>query len=186
MNKDDELVKQLQGLPNQAQAPDRWQQIQQAIESDAGAEPLQPEHKNRHTFRIRWGLAVAACALLIAAMSPIYLDQEGVIQDSAISNQTVISAATDTTPAKTVPSTYQLTIGSLQQANASYYAKLGYMVSENGQLVSPETLASLDSLRDAQQQYRHALAKNPDSGRLQQRLYWLYQKERTILRQLVV
>lgn len=173
MSHDNDLLKQLQSLPSEAKAPDRWQAIEQAIGDDAKSTPQETKRS--------WGLyAVAASALFIAALSPVFLNQSNT---SAINSQPVAQVEEAEPKA---PAVFVLTIESLQQANAAYYAKLGHMVYENEQLVSPKALASLESLRQAQQQYRHALAEKPQSGRLQQRLFWLYQKERQLLRQLVV
>ena len=161
MSHDNDLLKQLQSLPSEAQAPDRWPAIEQAIGDDAKSTP-------QETKRSWWLYAVAASALFIAALSPVFLNQSNT---SAINSQPVAQVEEADPKA---PAVFVLTIESLQQANAAYYAKLGHMV------------ASLESLRQAQQQYRHALAEKPQSGRLQQRLFWLYQKERQLLRQIVV
>ena len=178
MNQDNDLLKQLQNLPSEAQAPDRWAEIQQSIESDALS-----KNKAGRKPHSRWSMAIAACAVFIAALSPWYFEQD---KSSVDVVNPVAKTGEGASEQQEVPKAYQLTIESLQQANAAYYAKLGHMVYESDSMVSPKTLASLESLRQAQQQYRHALAEKPQSGRLQQRLFWLYQKERQLLRQLVV
>lgn len=175
MSNEQDLLKQLQNLPNEAQAPDHWQAIEQAISEDSKNEPSEEK-------RSWWLYAVAASVLFIAALSPILLNLD---DPAAINTQLVAQADTENEQPKT-PEVFVLTIESLQQGNASYYAKLGHMVRDGSHLVSPQTLDSLDSLRQAQQQYREALSQKPESGRIQQRLFWLYQKERDILRQLVV
>lgn len=176
MNNDDDLLKQLNQLPSEAKAPDRWSQIEQAVQT----EKLPEKQKQRSPSW--WTFAVAASALLIAALSPLYFNQSNLAEESTS------LAATDTTensPAQ-ISDPYLLTIGSLQQANAYYYAKLGYQLKHGDQVVSVQTLDSLKSLRQAQSEYRKALSKKPQSERIQERLFWLYQKERHLLRQLVV
>ena len=175
MSNETELLKQLQNLPNEAHAPDRWQAIEQAIHDDTRNMP-------QDTKRPWWLYAVAASVLFIAALSPVFLNQS---VPSAINTQPVAQEEAEKDQPRT-PEVFVLTIESLQQGNASYYAKLGHMVRDGNHLVSPQTLDSLDSVRQAQQQYREALAQKPESGRIQQRLFWLYQKERQLLRQLVV
>ncbi|RDX38216.1 hypothetical protein DZA50_00740 [Kangiella sp. HD9-110m-PIT-SAG07] len=173
MSNDNDLLKQLQDLPNEAEAPERWGQIQQQIESDS-----QPEEGKRH--RYWWTTAIAASALLVTAISSMFLYETDVV------NTPLIVKTTEEPQQPQVSETYLLTIESLQRANASYYAKLGYMLNDSEQTVAPKTLASLKSLRQAQQQYRLALTEKPQSGRIQERLFWLYQKERQLLRHLVV
>lgn len=177
MSNDNDLLKQLDQLPSEAKAPDRWSQIEQAIELEKktkdGAESVA---KKKQSW---WTYSVAACAVLIAALSPIYIGQDNNSVESVVVTNTVDQQAQ-------IPNSYLLTIGSLQQANAYYYARLGYQIKQGEQVVSVETLDSLKSLRQAQQDYRKALDKQPQSGRIQERLFWLYQKERQLLRQLVV
>ncbi|GAA0201020.1 hypothetical protein GCM10009123_05450 [Kangiella japonica] len=173
MSNDNDLLNQLNQLPSEAKAPDRWSQIEQAIESER-----QPQ-KQAKKKQQRWTYAVAACAVLVAALSPLYLEQGNNLDDKAVIVKTVKEQT------KT-PNSYLLTIGSLQQANAYFYARLGYQIKHGEQMVSVETLDSLKSLRQAQQDYRKALVKQPQSEQIQERLFWLYQKERHLLRQLVV
>jgi glucose/arabinose dehydrogenase len=177
MKDEQDLLNQLKNLPNQAQAPDRWQQIQQQIDTE------QVETKPKASkSKPWWTMAVAASALLVAAITPIFMEDES---HRVTATQTAETGKTLHEKTET-NQTYKLTIDSLQQANAYYYAKLGNKVSQQKAQLSPKTWSSLSSLRQAQQQYRAALAAKPNNARIQERLFWLYQKERDLLRQFVV
>lgn len=182
MSKDSDLLKQLNNLPDEAQAPERWQAIQQQIESSNEQE--QPRIKRS---KVAWlSVAIAACALLVAILPMVHSP------DSVIAGSQIAQSTEDGQPEplhgkdKSLNPQYQLTINSLQQANAYYYAKLGHKVQNNDVQLRASTWSSLSSLRNAQQKYRHALVKEPSDAQLKQRLFWLYEKERALLRQLVV
>lgn len=181
MSNDNDLLKQLNQLPSEANAPDRWAQIEQVIESDKPAKDYSESSAKSSAKKKQpwWAFAAAACAVLIAALSPLYLEQGKKPGDSVVTAKTVEEQTL-------TPNSYLLTIGSLQQANAYYYARLGYQIKQGEKVVSVETLDSLKSLRQAQRDFRKALNKQPQSERIQERIFWLYQKERHILRQLVV
>lgn len=188
MSKDKDLLNQLNSLPDEAEAPDRWQAIQQGINNSTEEE--QPVIKRS---KAAWlAVAIAACALLLAILpmfNKIMVNTPTTISSSSHVAQSSKDAESAQPQQKTearINPQYQLTINSLQQANAYYYAELGQKVRSSEIQLKTSTWSSLSSLRDAQQEYRHALVKQPNDANLQQRLFWLYEKERALLRQLVV
>lgn len=178
MKDEQDLLKQLKNLPDGAQAPDRWGNIQQQIES---------ERLDIKTASVKtkpwWAMAVAASVLLIAVISSQFFTGGNGL---AVNNKAQVSNKVTAEQVETIHPAYRLTINSLQQANAYYYAKLGNKVLAKEVQLSPQTWTSLSSLRQAQQQYRAALVKKPGDSRIQERLFWLYQKERDLLRQIVI
>ena len=177
-----DLLKQLNNLPNEAKAPDRWQDIQRHVEAEQASE--QAQERKRQPW---WAVAVAASALLIAVIAPKFLgESEHIDSQQLVANNNQQTAVENQGQEPAINPAYLLTIDSLQQANAYYYAKLGHQVSADKVQLSPSTWSSLSSLRQSQQQYRAALAQKPQDPQIQERLFWLYQKERDLLRQFVV
>lgn len=186
MSNDKDLLNQLNGLPDEAEAPDRWQAIQQGI--DNTHEQEQPPVIERS--KAAWlAVAIAACALLLAILPIVNKPMVNTPNTISSSSQVVQSSDSNQLQQKSeagINPQYQLTINSLQQANAYYYAELGQKVSNSDVQLKTSTWSSLSSLRDAQKEYRHALVQEPNDTKLKKRLFWLYEKERALLRQLVV
>lgn len=171
MSNEQDILKQLKNLPNEAQAPDRWSEIRHKIETDEQESP-----KNKPW----WTIAVAASVLVIAALAPVWLPPSSEDQAPQITATQPKQSQSEKTNG-----TFRLTIQSLQQGNAAYYAKLGSQIQAEGVRLPQETWSTLNSLRQAQQEYRHALTLNPDDYKAQNRLFWLYEKERELLRHLI-
>ncbi|WP_223671285.1 hypothetical protein [Kangiella shandongensis] len=172
MSNEQDILKQLKNLPNEAQAPDRWSEIRQQIEADEKASPK---------GKPWWVMAVAASILVIVALSPVWLPPSS--NDLA---PQITATQSEQNQSEKTDGTFRLTIQSLQQGNAAYYAKLGSQIQAEGARLPRDTWSSLNSLRQAQQEYRQALIQNPDDYKAQKRLFWLYEKERELLRHLIV
>ncbi|AOE50556.1 hypothetical protein [Kangiella sediminilitoris] len=168
MNNEQDLLKQLNNLPDAANAPDRWSEIRQQIESESATSKQKPW----------WSMAIAASLLVAAIVSTLFLPE-----GQQTGTDSVVTTDKKSDDHNQV---FALTIQSLQQANATYYAVLGQQIRAEEIWLSEKTRVSLESLRDAQQQYRQVLAQEPDNGKAKQRLFWLYQKERELLRQILV
>ncbi len=175
------LVERLQQLPDAIDAPDRWQQIQAKLEQQSPAEPetsVKSTEQTVQTHRKFWQPMAAAAALVLAVtfytISPW--------QQSVIDSRQVASHGESS---QGHPSSFDMTVASLQLANSQYYAKLGYQLDQSQAGLDPSVRQSLKDLRNAQQQYAVALEQQPNDLQLQQQLIEMYQKERHLLKKII-
>lgn len=174
MSNDKDILNRLKELPDQATAPDHWHSIEQEI--------VKNQEKPK-SHKVAWlAVAMAACALLAVLIPSV---KKPNLQ------QNLQTAKTDDSQqlngnASSLTAQFKMTIHSLEQANAYYYARLGKQVKQKQIQLPANTWSSLASLRDAQKQYYQTLSAQPNNVEAKHRLFWLYQKERDILRQFAV
>lgn len=173
---DKDLIAQLNQLPTSIEAPDRWSQIQDAINSQVSEPQISADKKHWQPWI---PVALAACVALFVLI--FTLKTNDVASATHIENAPQLVKASD----DAINSQFRMTLESLQQANSFYYAELGQQMEQQAHSVNPLTLKGLKSLRDAQEQYQNALVLSPNDFDLQLKLVEVYQKERKLLKRLV-
>lgn len=166
MMKDNELIEQLQQLPNEVQAPDRWVAIQAAIEHNKQQIAKEPK-RSVERFNGWKGLSYAVAASFVLFAMGIGFNQYQ-------------SANTPVMDSK-----LQMTLASLQKANSFYYSELGYQLEQANAGFDEGVWQSLKDIRHSQALYTQALYLAPANIDLQKRLIKSYQKERHLLKKLV-
>lgn len=174
------LVERLQQLPDAIEAPDRWQQIKASLEPRDTAQSASSDNEQQATIRPRkFWQPMAAAAVLVLAVTFYTISPW---QQSAIDSPQVASHGVSS---QGHPSSFDMTVASLQLANSQYYAKLGYQLDQSQAGLDPSVRQSLKDLRNAQQQYAVALEQQPNDLQLQRQLIEMYQKERHLLQKII-
>lgn len=178
---ENELSEQLATLPSEAPVTDHWQSIKAAIEAaDASANSdvsdlasndesnvvsLADKRKPSH-----WLKAVSSiAAVLMVALVGLQFMSSPFAQSSVMS----------------LDKGYMLTVASLEQGNGAYYQQLSALPKAHA-VQAKSTLHALQDVRAAKELYQNALAQAPSNAKLQKKVITTLQKERKILRSLVV